>query len=73
MPGPIAFGRGIEVQLTVDELSFEGGSAFLFGAMLHRYLSRHVSMNSFMQTSLQSLARGEVMRWMPELGARPVL
>lgn len=73
LPGPIAFGRGIEVQLTVDELSFEGGSAFLFGSILHSYLSRHVSMNSFLQTSLQSLARGEIMRWTPELGTRPVL
>lgn len=73
VPGPIAFGRGLEVQLTVDELSFEGGSAFLFASVLHHYLARHVSMNSFVQTSLHSLARGEVMRWQPGLGARPVL
>ena len=73
VPGPIAFGRGLEVQLTVDELSFEGGSAFLFASVLHHYLARHASMNSFVQTSLQSLARGEVMRWQPGLGARPVL
>lgn len=73
VPGPIAFGRGLEIQLSVDELSFEGGSAFLFGSVLHRYLSRHVSMNSFVQTSLHSLARGEIMRWQPELGARPLL
>ncbi|RZL10501.1 MAG: type VI secretion system baseplate subunit TssF [Rubrivivax sp.] len=73
VPGPIAFGRGLEVQLTVDELSFEGGSAFVFGSVLHRYLSRHVSMNSFVQTSLISLTRGEIMRWRPEIGARPVL
>lgn len=73
IPGPIAFGRGLEVQLTVDELSFEGGSAFVFGSVLHRYLARHVSMNSFVQTSLISLTRGEIMRWRPEVGARSVL
>ncbi|MDB6001310.1 MAG: vasA, partial [Rhizobacter sp.] len=72
-PGPIAFGRGIEVELTVDELSFEGGSAFLLGSVLHQYLSRHVSMNSFVQTSLRSLTRGDVMRWTPQPGARAVL
>lgn len=73
LPGPIAFGRGIEVQLTVDELGHAGGSAFLFGAALHHYLSRHVSMNSFVETMLVSLTRGEVMRWKPSRGARPVL
>jgi type VI secretion system protein ImpG len=71
--GPIAFSRGIEVTLTVDELGHAGGSAFLFGAALHQYLSRHSSMNSFVETVLVSLSRGEVMRWKPALGARPVL
>lgn len=72
-PGPIAFGRGLEVQVTVDELSFEGGSAPLLGAVLHRYFSRHVSMNSFVQTGLSSLSRGELRRWNPVVGARAVL
>lgn len=71
--GPIAFGRGIEVTLTVDELGHAGGSAFLFGAAMHHYLSRHASMNSFVETVLVSLSRGEVMRWKPARGARPVL
>jgi type VI secretion system protein ImpG len=71
--GPIAFGRGIEVRLTVDELGYTGGSAFLFGAAMHHYLLRHVSMNSFVETVLVSLTRGELMRWKPLRGARPVL
>jgi type VI secretion system protein ImpG len=73
LPGPIAFGRGIEVTLTVDELGFAGGSACLFGAALHHYLSRHASMNSFVETALVSLTRGEIMRWKPSRGTRPVL
>jgi len=72
-PGPIAFGRGIEVRLTVDELGHEGGSAYLFGAALHQYLSRHVSINSFVETVLVSLTRGEIGRWRPLTGRRPVL
>ncbi len=71
--GPIAFGRGIEVTLTVDELGYAGGSAFLFGAAMHHYLSRHASLNSFVETVLVSLTRGEVMRWKPSRGTRPVL
>lgn len=73
VPGPIAFARGIEVQLSVDELSFEGGSAFLFASVLHHYLARHVSMNTYVQTALHSLTRGPVMRWSPLVAARPVL
>ncbi|TAK77992.1 MAG: type VI secretion system baseplate subunit TssF [Aquabacterium sp.] len=72
IPGPIAFGRGIEVTVTVDELGFEGGSAMLLGSVLHRYLSRHVSLNSYVETVLASLTRGELMRWKPGRGARPV-
>jgi type VI secretion system protein ImpG len=72
-PGPIAFGRGLEIKVSVDELNFEGGSPLLLGAVLHRYFSRHVSMNSFVQTALHSLARGELQRWAPLSGARAVL
>jgi type VI secretion system protein ImpG len=72
-PGPIAFGRGLEVQVGVDELAFEGGSATLLGAVLHHYFSRHVSMNSFVQTVLVSRTRGELKRWTPLVGARAVL
>lgn len=71
--GPIAFSRGIEVTLTVDELGHPGGSAFLFGAAMHQYLSRHASMNSFVETVLVSQTRGEIARWMPKVGARAVL
>jgi len=73
LPGPIAFGRGLEVQVTVDELCFEGGSAALLGAVLHHYFSRHVSMNSFVQTALLSRTRGEIKRWQPLPGARAIL
>lgn len=72
-PGPIAFGRGLEVRVTVDDLSFEGGSAVLLGSVLHRYFARHVSMNSFVQTVVASLTRGDLKTWAPGPGARPVL
>jgi type VI secretion system protein ImpG len=71
--GPIAFGRGLELRVTVDDLSFEGGSAVLLGSVLHRYFSRHVSMNSFVQTTIATQARGDVKTWAPNVGARAVL
>jgi len=69
--GPIAFSRGLEISCTVDELGHEGGSAVMFGAVLHRFLARHASMNSYVEMVLHSLTRGELMRWKPGLGARP--
>ncbi len=73
MPGPLCFGRGVEVTLELDETAFEGGSAFLFGCVLERFLARHVSLNSFTETVLRTLTRGEIMRWRPRCGMRPVL
>ena len=72
-PGPLAFGRGLEVTLGVDDMAFEGGSAFQLGAVLHHYLTRHVSINSFVETVLRSEGRGEVNRWEPRWGERPTL
>jgi type VI secretion system protein ImpG len=72
-PGPLVFGRGLELTLTVDELAFEGGSAFLLGAVLDRYFARHVSINSFTEVVLRSDTRGEISRWMPQPGVRPTL
>ena len=68
--GAITFGRGIQVAITVDELAFEGGNAFLLGAVLDRYFARHVSMNGFVETVLHSGIRGEINRWLPHWGAR---
>jgi type VI secretion system protein ImpG len=70
--GP-TFGRGLEVTLEVDELAFEGASAFLLGSVLSHYFARHVSINSFTETALRSLNRGEIGRWGPQWGARPTL
>ncbi len=75
LPGsrPIAFGRGLEITVTVDEFAFEGANAFLLGAVLARYLTGHVSINSFTETVLRSDSRGEIHRWVPQWGARPTL
>jgi type VI secretion system protein ImpG len=69
----LAFGRGLEISVEVDELAFEGGSAFLLGSVLNHYFSRYVSINSFTETALRSLGRGEINRWVPQWGARQTL
>ena len=73
MPGPITFGRGTEIRIEVDDLAFEGSSAFLLGCVLERFLARHAALNSFTQTRLRSPARGDILNGQPRCGARPVL
>jgi type VI secretion system protein ImpG len=73
MTGPIAFGRGVGLEIELDDLAFEGASPFLFGAVIERVLSRHASLNSFTETTLRTIRRGEIMRWRPRCGARPIL
>ena len=46
--------------MEVDELAFEGGSAYLLGSVLSHFFNRYVSINSFTETILRSLGRGEI-------------
>lgn len=73
MPGPIVFGRGLEITLTFDENAFRGTGVFLLGAVFERFLTRYVSINSFTETVLRTSERGEIMRWSAKPGRRPTL
>jgi type VI secretion system protein ImpG len=73
MPGPIAFGRGLEVVLDLDEGAFEGSGVFLLGAVLEQFLARHVSVNGFTETAVRISERQEVMRWPARIGRRRTL
>jgi type VI secretion system protein ImpG len=68
--GPLVYGRGVQCNLTVDEDGFSGVSPYLFGLVLECYLSRHVSINVFTQTRLESMQRGEVAHWPVRMGTR---
>jgi len=71
--GPLTFGCGVEITAIVDEMGFQGGSAFLLGSVLDRFFARHASVNSFCETVLHSVSRGEIMRCRPRTGARAAL
>ncbi|MNF28319.1 hypothetical protein D3C84_89940 [compost metagenome] len=73
MPGPIVFGRGLEISLEFDENAFRGTGVFLLGSVFERFLTRYVSINSFTETVLRTTERGEVMRWTGNPGRRPNL
>ena len=73
VPGPIAFGRGMEIRLLLDETAFEGTGVFLIGAILEQFFARYASINSFTETVIETVNRGEVMRWPVRTGQRHLL
>jgi type VI secretion system protein ImpG len=73
VPGPTTFGRGLEVSITCDEGAFEGSGVFLLGAVLERFFAKYVSINSFTETVLRTVQRGEIMRWQARTGLRQTI
>jgi type VI secretion system protein ImpG len=71
--GPLTFGRGLEISLTLDEESFEGIGVYLLGAVLEQFFAKYVSINSFTETVLRTVQRQEVMRWPTRIGRRHIL
>jgi type VI secretion system protein ImpG len=72
-PQSIAFVRGLEITVTLEEKAFEGFGAFLLGTVLEQFFAKYVSINSFTETVVKTVERGEVMRWPMREGLRPAL
>jgi type VI secretion system protein ImpG len=68
--GPITYGRGVQIKVTLDESAYEGIGTLRLGAALERFFARHVSINSFVETRLLSAARGEIKKWPVRTGTR---
>ncbi len=73
LPGPVAFARGLEITLTLDESAFAGVGVMRLAAVLERFFARYVSINTTTETVLRTVQRGEVRRWPARTGARHVL
>jgi type VI secretion system protein ImpG len=72
-PGPITVGRGIEITVTLDDAAFEGSGAFVLGGVLSEFFAQYVSINSFTETVIRTLARGDIMRWPARGGVCAIL
>lgn len=68
--GGTGVARGVEVTVVIDEKAFEGSGVFLLGAVLERFFAEYAPLNSFTQTVIRTVERGEIMRWPPRVGAR---
>jgi len=71
--GSMAFARGLEVRVTLEEAAFEGSGVFLLGAVLEQFFAKYVSINSFTETVVNTVERREIMRWKMRDGLRPIL
>jgi type VI secretion system protein ImpG len=71
--GPITYGRGLKISLTLDDAAFEGTGVLILASVLERFFARYVSLNSFTRTELRSHSRGEIKTWPVRLGTRPTL
>lgn len=66
--------RGTRVEMELDESHFAGGMAYLFSAIVDRFLGLYVSMNSFSQLSVRTNARkGVLSEWPPRTGSQVVM
>jgi type VI secretion system protein ImpG len=73
-PGELGgFARGLEVALELDETKYVGASGFLFAAVLERFFGLYASVNSFTQLVARFKQHdGELKRWPPRAGDRPI-
>jgi type VI secretion system protein ImpG len=73
LPGPITYGRGLQVCVSLDESAFEGAGVFVLGSVLEQFFAKYVSLNSFTETVIKSTARGVIMQWPARVGRCEIL
>jgi len=71
--GPVTFGRGLLVEIEIDEHAFEGAGAYLFGEVICRFLAEYAWINSFIEFRVVDSAKREIMLWEPRIGVRKEL
>ncbi|MEW5713316.1 type VI secretion system baseplate subunit TssF [Pseudomonas sp. SB113] len=73
LPGPVTYGRGLQISVSVDESAFEGTGAYVLGSVLEQFFAKYVSLNSFTETRIMSTARGVIMQWPARVGRCEIL
>jgi type VI secretion system protein ImpG len=71
IPGPISFGRGLEISVLLEDAAFEAGGMYLFGSVLEEFFSKYVSINNLTETKVRSDTDIEIGRWPVRMGTRP--
>jgi type VI secretion system protein ImpG len=71
--GPLCFGKGVEIALSVDEQLLSGGSVLLLSALLNALFARHAGINSFVRTRTISAQTQEEVQWPITPGIRALI
>lgn len=71
--GPLCFGKGVEIAVTVDEALLSGGAALLLPALLNALFARYAGINSFVRTRSISAQTQEEVRWPITPGIRALI
>jgi type VI secretion system protein ImpG len=70
LPGPMCFGKGVEITLHVDEAPLAGFSSLLPSALLSHLFARYAGINSFVRTRTRLNQRQEEVAWPMSPGIR---
>ena len=74
LAGSGALCRGLDVELEIDGRLVDGGTAYLFAAVLERFMGLYASINAFSRLAVRLRGRGELdHRWPARAGDKPVL
>ena len=69
----MAFGRGRQAIIRLDDAPFENGRMALFSAVLDHFLAEFASVNSFVETVFESPDQGRIVAWPTRTGQRPTI
>jgi len=70
--GPVAFIRGIDIALTMEEASASGTGIFPLASVLEQFFARYVSTNHFTRLTLHTPERAKAFAWPARVGRIPV-
>ena len=71
--GPISFGQGLAITLTIDDLGLEDGQAFLLASLLQRFFLQFLNLHHFIDLRAHSPLRGCFAHWDVREGLWPPL
>jgi type VI secretion system protein ImpG len=73
LPGPVCFGRGLEVSLTFDDTASGGARPSQFGAVLAAVFADYMPINQFAETIVSTPAHGILTRYPARVGRCEIL
>jgi len=65
--------KGMAIKLTFDESLLAGVHPFLFASVLRHYFARSISINSFVEMTVLTVQKGQIIKWKDIQGEKSLL